>query len=592
MMDVVKITINGQSVSAPVGSTILQAAQQAGIDIPTLCNHPALRPAGACRICAVEVKGQRVLQTACTFPIMDDMEVQTESPRVVAARKLVLDLLFSERNHYCPYCEMSGDCELQSLGYRYGLNHWVYPTYLHPFPVDASHKYLLMDHNRCVLCGRCIRACGELAANHTLGLRQRGANTMIHADMGLPWGESTCVSCGTCAQVCPTGTLTDKRSAYTGKSAQLQYIKSACSQCSLSCGMKIVIRNDSVLRIEGDLDAEINGGLLCEKGRFAPLFDRRERVLRPLIRQNGRLKAAGWDEAVEVVAERLAGAKGGELGLLATSNATNEAIYLAGRLFRDTLQTANIGLLNETCCAGPLKSDGLIADLAKSDLIVLASADPLKDQPVAAFLVKRRIDEGGRLIVVGSEESGLAPFACMVVGMEDIGQAVEVAERAENPVVLYGAGLAAKAAETLKRLEGKAAFIALEPGANTRAAKAYGLDEPFLPSDAKVLYVLLGEQSGDGADPIGRIGKNAYVIVQACYSSAVTRRADVVLPMAIWSERAGSLTNTEGRVLKVNRAVEPAGEAKADWEILALLAQRLGVKIGTSLDEVAAAIRK
>ena len=141
-MEMANLTINGQAISAPVGSTILQAAKQGGIDIPTLCNHPALRPVGACRICVVEVKGQRVLQTACTFPITEGMEVQTESPRVVGARKLVIDLLFSERNHYCPFCEASGSCELQSLGYRYRLDHWAFPTYLKPFPVDASHRFL------------------------------------------------------------------------------------------------------------------------------------------------------------------------------------------------------------------------------------------------------------------------------------------------------------------------------------------------------------------------------------------------------------------------------------------------------------------
>lgn len=204
-MTMVTISMNGQEVSAPSGSTILQAAKLAGIDIPTLCHHQALVPVGACRICLVEVAGQRSLQTACTFPINSGMQVQTESPRVVSARKLVLDLLFSERNHYCMYCEMSGDCELQNLGYRYGIDHWVYPAYTKPFPVDATHKYILMEHNRCVLCWRCMRACGELVANHTLGLRQRGAETMIHADMNLPFGESSCVSCGTCRQVCPTG---------------------------------------------------------------------------------------------------------------------------------------------------------------------------------------------------------------------------------------------------------------------------------------------------------------------------------------------------------------------------------------------------
>ena len=132
-MSSIAITINGQRVTARPGQTILQAAQAAGIDIPTLCHHPALAPSGGCRVCLVEVSGQRALQPACTFPVTDRMEIQTESPKVVRARKFVLELLFSERNHFCMACEMSGGCELQTLGYRYGLDHWVYPTYTQRF---------------------------------------------------------------------------------------------------------------------------------------------------------------------------------------------------------------------------------------------------------------------------------------------------------------------------------------------------------------------------------------------------------------------------------------------------------------------------
>ncbi len=591
-MEMAKITINGQAVSAPAGITILQAARQAKIDIPTLCDHPALRPAGSCRICVVEVKGQRVLQTACTFPITSGMEILTESPRVVGARKLILDLLFSERNHYCPYCEMSGSCELQSLGYRYGINHWVYPTYLNAFPVDASHRYLLMEHNRCVLCGRCFRACGELVANHTLGLRQRGARSMIHADLGLPWGESTCVSCGTCAQVCPTGTLIDKRSAYMGRNAQMRYVESACSQCSVGCGMKVVTRNDSVLRLEGDWDTKVSGGLLCQKGRFAPLYDSRERVLRPLVRRDGSQEAAGWEEALRAAAEGLRGGKR-DLGVLASSNATTEALYLTGRLFKETLKAGRIGLLNPAVSEALGKPEGSLADLAGSDLILLAGADPLRDQPVVAFLIKRAVDGGARLVLVGGgEANGLAPFASMTLTMDGLDQAVQMAERAANPVVLYGAAVPEGAAGALKRLQKKAAFIALEPGVNTRAAKTFGLAGTLQPSGIKALYLLLGEEAGEGAELAGNIDKDAFVVVQSCFVSPLTRRADVVLPMAIWSERSGSLTNTEGRTLQVQRAVDPAGEAKPDWEILALLAERLGVKVGASLEDVAAALRK
>jgi formate dehydrogenase major subunit len=285
----VNITMNGQKVSAPPGSTILQAAKQAGIDIPTLCDHPALIPIGACRICVVEVQGQRTLITACTFPITEGMVVETESSQVVSARKFILDMLFSERNHYCPFCEASGDCELQKLGYRYGLDHWIYPTYTKPFPIDASHKHLMMEHGRCVLCGRCERACSDLVANHTLGLRNRGNAAMIHCDADLPWGESSCISCGTCSQVCPTGAIFHRRSSFMGRDVQTEQIKSTCNQCSMGCGTEIITRAGNVLRIQGDWDAKVSGGRLCEYGRFRVLYDERQRVTRPLLRRGGKL---------------------------------------------------------------------------------------------------------------------------------------------------------------------------------------------------------------------------------------------------------------------------------------------------------------
>ena len=281
-MSTITITINGQKVSAQPGQTILRAAQAAGIDIPTLCHHPALAPIGACRVCLVEVTGQRTLQPACTFPVADRMEVQTESPKVVRARKFVLELLFSERNHFCMACEMSGGCELQDLGYRYGLDHWIYPTYTQRFPVDASPPHHLMDHNRCVLCRRCVRACAELVANHTLDLRQRGREHHADcADMDVPLGESTCVNCGTCVNVCPTGALIDKRSAFMARPPDVERVATVCSQCSLGCGVNVVMHRGHVLRLESLWDAPVSGGLLCRTGRFEALADGRPRLLEP-----------------------------------------------------------------------------------------------------------------------------------------------------------------------------------------------------------------------------------------------------------------------------------------------------------------------
>jgi formate dehydrogenase major subunit len=484
------------------------------------------------------------------------------------------------------YCEMTGDCDLQSQGYRYGIDHWVYPTYTKRFPVDATRQYFIMDHNRCILCRRCIRGCSQLVANHTLGMRQRGADSMIHADMNVPFGESSCVSCGTCLQVCPTGALVDKRSAFMGRDVETEHFRSVCSQCSVGCGMDIVTRAGNVLRVEGDWDAPVNEGVVCQAGRFDPLYDERKRITKPMVRRRGKLAEADWDEALELAVKRI-GTGGKKLGVLASTHATNEALYLMAKLFGDELKSRNVGLLNGVAPELSEKSAAL-SDVSSSDVILVVGADPVNDQPVASFFIRRAIDKGARLILVDRDDNELSPLASMHLRMADIAKAVEVAKRADAPAVLYGARITAKAGKALKELKNKAHFVALQPGVNTHAAVAFGLNNGFDASAAKTLYVLAGEQAWDGDGVLDKLGKNTFLVAQASYESPLTERANLVLPMAIWSERAGSLTNTMGLVQKAAAAVEPAGQAKPDWEILSLLAGKMGKKLSTKLDEISA----
>ncbi len=588
----VSLTIDGKNVEAAAGQTILECANENGIFIPTLCNHPALSPIGACRMCLVEIKGQRNLQTSCTFPITDGMEIQTDSQAVIDARKLVLDMIFSERNHFCPYCEMSGNCELQDLGYRYRVDHWVFPTYTKSFPLDATHKYYLMEHNRCVLCERCIRACDELVANHTLGLRQRGSESMVHADGNIPLGESTCISCGTCTQVCPTGALFYKRSAFMGKDSVTQQVKSTCNQCSIGCGTEVVTRGGNVLCIMGDWDAPVNKGLLCKMGRFEPLYDSRQRLTKPLLRTKGKFEEISWEKAIQTLAKQINTIKAPEIGVLAGSYSSNEALYLIKKLFNQELQVSNIGLINTVAPRIFNKVQSKLEDIAQSDIILVVGSDPLNDQPVASFIIKRAVDKGARLIVVDDKKNGLAPFAFMNIAMADISKAIEVARRADNPFILYGAGITKPAIAELKKLEDKAKYIIVESGVNTVAAAALGLNNGYDPAALKLVYVLLGEQNYAGDDLFKRIPQNAFIVAQASYLSPLTEKADLVLPAAIWSEQTSSLTNIEGRIQSINNAVEPLGEAKPDWEALQLLSIQLGKDIAVSIDEVSAEVIK
>ncbi len=345
----VNITIDGQNLQVPEGTTVLRAAQSAGIHIPTLCDHPELTPYGGCRLCLVEVEGARTLQPSCTLPASSNMVVRTDSERIRSARKFVLTLIFSERNHFCPYCQVSGgDCELQNSAYDEGMTHWPLQPNWQRQDVDASNQYFVLDHNRCILCRRCVRACGELVGNYTLGFEQRGAKSILVADLGVPLGESTCVSCGTCVQVCPTGALIDRVSAYRGKDMQVEHNETVCTGCSIGCGIDVLTRDNSIVRIEGNWNATVNGGVLCKVGRFEQQDDERERVTTPLVRKDGKLVAATWEEALAAAAnglKPLAGKNG--VAALASTRLPAESLYMFKQIFADGFKSDMVTSIEE-----------------------------------------------------------------------------------------------------------------------------------------------------------------------------------------------------------------------------------------------------
>ena len=562
----VHITINGQELTVEPGMTVLQAAKQAGIDIPTLCHHPAISDIGACRMCLVEVAKQRALQPACTFPVSEGMEVQTESPKVVAARKFVLQLLFSERNHYCMYCQMSGDCELQALAYRYGLDEWIYDRPFEPMPVDGSRRYFLLDHNRCVLCRRCIRACEEIVANHTLGTRQRGSKTMVSADLDVPFGQSTCVSCGTCLQVCPTGALIDRKSAYRGRVSRgdVQLSKSVCVGCAVGCGAVVVHRAGHIVRIESDWDAEPSRGLLCVTGRFEQLDEVRPRLTRPLVRRNGALVETDWDTAMEATVAGFRKAR--TSGAIATGRAMNETFRALARAFTPA------GTWGKPLPVLGYGKPGMLADLEGADAIVVAGADPAETHRVVAYRIRRALDHGARLFLVDGGGEYLQPFATLSVPSAEAAKVVEVVADASSPVVIYGAALQENALKALKALDGKAVFIGLPGAANARGAEAEGVKSWNGTAAVDALYVLAGD---DPAEP-QELPQTGFLVVQSAYRSALTDRADVVLPSPAWAERSGHVTNLEGRTCAFEAAFPAPEGVPAEWQPLATLAERLG----------------
>jgi bidirectional [NiFe] hydrogenase diaphorase subunit len=214
--DVRTLKIDGTDASARADQSILEAAHDVGISIPTLCHLDGLGDIGACRLCLVEVKGTNKLLPACVTRVEEGMEVTTQSERLQKYRKMILELLFAERNHICSICVSNGACELQSMAQSQGLTHVEFPYRYPSLPVDASHERFVMDHNRCILCTRCVRVCREIEGARTWDVMGRGAQARVITDLNQPWGTSeTCTSCGKCVQVCPTGALFDKGKAGT-----------------------------------------------------------------------------------------------------------------------------------------------------------------------------------------------------------------------------------------------------------------------------------------------------------------------------------------------------------------------------------------
>jgi formate dehydrogenase major subunit len=422
----VQITINGKQLEVPEGTTVLRAAEMAGINIPRLCDHKELTPYGGCRLCIVEVQGVRVPMASCTLPVNNGMVVNTESEALKKSRKFILSMLFSERNHFCPFCQVSGgDCELQNAAYDEEMTHWPIQPGWNNFVVDTSHPYFVWDNNRCILCRRCVRACAEMTGNFTLSVAERGAKSMIVADIDVPLGESTCIKCGSCVQVCPTGALIDKTSAYQSHDKDLQEIKSVCTGCSVGCSIKIMVRDNRIVRIEGDWEGSVNHGVLCEHGRYHPIIESRKRITTPLMKKNGKHEPASWDEALKAIADKLqplASQKDG-LAAIASTRLSAETLSAFKDLFGDKLQSRLVTSVEEGMPTASVSQFAVKQGTFEGKLDVLRNADTVlcfgtnlsRTHMVAGFMIKRNLPEGTRLINIDPEENELDELANLAI---------------------------------------------------------------------------------------------------------------------------------------------------------------------------------
>jgi predicted molibdopterin-dependent oxidoreductase YjgC len=415
-MNEITLTVNGKQVKGKEGSTVLEVCQANGIDVPTLCHLEGLSDVGACRMCVVEIEKERRPVPSCTYPARDGLVVTTNTERLEKYRRQILELIFTEHNHFCMFCEASGDCELQKMAYRYQMDNVRYPYTFPSLSVDSLSDYLVIDHNRCILCGRCVRACSEIAAGYTLSFSNRGCKESVSADLEQPLGESSCLSCGACVQACPTGAIFSKLSIYKGIRDECQRITTVCPNCGVGCKISVLVKDNNLVKIEApDLTGDPRGSL-CRMGRFGLLQPTPPRITSPLMRdREGELRECSLDEAIAVIVRRLGEANMQAAGMIA-ARLPSETLSLFEKFMGnvvgsdavDTLDGKTSRVIRDGISQFSNNGQGLdiecpIEEIEAADCIMVVGADPQETNPIVSTLVRRAVSQRkAKLIVVSS----------------------------------------------------------------------------------------------------------------------------------------------------------------------------------------------
>jgi NADH dehydrogenase/NADH:ubiquinone oxidoreductase subunit G len=295
-MKMINLTINGIATKVPEGTTVMEAAADLGIDIPALCYLKGVNEVGACRICVVEVKGARTLQASCVLPVSEGMEVQTESPDVVTARKEILRLMLANHPNDCLTCSKAGECKLQEYAYRYGVKFEEHQGKRKKLGIDTTNPYIYRDNDKCILCGRCVSICAKVPERAVLAFGNRGFETTVIADNNKKMGESDCVSCARCISVCPVGALMDSRAMNVGRIWELQRENVKCAACESGCDFELIKKDGKVVAVRALAAGE--GRPLCLKGRLTVDLTYNDNPKTPLVKKDGEFVEATWAEAL------------------------------------------------------------------------------------------------------------------------------------------------------------------------------------------------------------------------------------------------------------------------------------------------------
>ncbi|BBK37369.1 NADH-quinone oxidoreductase [Allostella sp. ATCC 35155] len=599
-----KLKIDGIEVEVPPGTTVLQACEMLGIEVPRFCFHERLEIAGNCRMCLVEQEKAPKPIASCAMPAADNMVIHTNSPRARKARQGVMEFLLINHPLDCPICDQGGECDLQDQAMAYGFDRGRFRENKRAVKDKELGPLVKTTMTRCIHCTRCIRFATEIAGVEELGATGRGENMEVgtYVEKAL-----TSELSGNIIDLCPVGALTSKPYAFTARSWELRKTESVDVLDAVGSNIRIDARGPQVMRVLPRLNEAVNEEWISDKTRFAYDGLLRQRLDRPYVRRDGKLVPATWDEAFQAIAARMQGLPGDRMAAIAGNLACVESMF-ALRMLMDGLGSPHRDCRQDGAAVDPSARAGYlfnttIAGIEDADLCLLVGTDPRWEAPLVNARLRKRWRRGGFQVVrIGAttdttyavEELGNDPALLSAVA-DGSHPLAERLKAAKAPMLIVGMG-------AIRRADGAAVLAAARKVADTcglvrdgwngfnllhtAAARVGGLDVGFVPaSGGHGMGGILGAATtGEiglvwllGADEfdMARLGR-AFVVYQGHHGDAGAHRADVVLPGAAYTEKDGLYVNMEGRVQEGRRAVFPPGEAREDWKILRAFSAVLG----------------
>jgi NADH-quinone oxidoreductase subunit G len=601
--ELINVIVDGKKVAVPKGTLAITAAFEAGADVPYFCHHPRLTPAGSCRMCLVLLNNVPRPVASCTYQVTEGMIIDTVSPIVKQAQQAMLEFLLINHPLDCPICDRGGECPLQNMAFQYGpgVTRFIDEKRHFPKPVPIS-DYVLLDRERCIQCARCTRFTEEISGDGQLAIESRG-NTAIISPFSL--AEFNSKFSGNTVELCPVGALLSRKYRFASRPWEFHSQDSICTMCGVGCNIDVQTRTNKITRVNARENDDVNEEWTCDNGKYEQYWvTSDERVTSPMIRRAGRMIPATWDEAIETVSNALtkaAGTDGMGVAGIAGSHVSNEDAYLFQKLFRIGYGSNNIDHRYYDFPIYPMQTS--IKEIGFAKRIVAVGFDPKEYLPVVwlwifkaiskhgakyeqvesidSQAVKDAIAAGEVSIILTSDKISSEDAATLIAQGKASGAKINVLLPHNNSWGLINMGVLPDRLPAQQSVSNGArprfetlwgGPVSATPGLTTKGMIAAADN-----GTVKALYVM-------GSNPAKHLGESVkahlakaqFLVVQDMFMTETAEYAHVFLPACSFIEKNGHFTNIEGRVQRFNKAINPLGESRADWQILSELMARAG----------------